>query len=367
MDAKEIRSLTGLRGIAACYVMAYHFRTGWHPPHAIAGLVNHGYLAVDLFFVLSGFVLTLTYGSRVATWAEYGGFLVKRLGRVYPLYLAATVGALLLWHDAGSIGALTANALLVQSWGLADPYLAPTWSISTELAAYAAFPALAMVMLRRTGTAVLCAILAAGALWWLSARSNAFLGEGGADDRGGPLDIYVSTTAFPLLRCFAGFALGMVAYRLSGLRRVRTAPGWAAAALGLALCGLLALPGTDVAIVLLCVPLVALLASAGGGVAAVLAWGPIYWLGLVSYSIYLDHRLVERALHDPVAKLLAASGIPHAFSLTIPVLCAVSIGCAGITYRLIEEPCRNAVRRLFNQRRAPIEGEAAAPSLRTLS
>lgn len=361
MDAKEIRSLTGLRGIAACYVMVYHFRTGWTPPHAIAGLVNHGYLAVDLFFVLSGFVLTLTYGRRVATWAEYGGFLVKRLGRVYPLYLVATLGALILWHDVGSVSTLTANALLVQSWGLADPFLAPTWSISTELAAYIAFPALAIVMLRRTDTAALCAILAACALWWVSTRSDAFLSEEAADARGGPLDIYVSTTAFPLLRCFAGFALGMVAYRLSGLRRLQTALGWATAALGLTICGLLALPGTDVAIVLLCVPFVALLASAGGTIAAVLAWGPIYWLGLVSYSIYLDHRLVERALHDPVAKLLAASGIPHAFSLTIPVLGAVSIGCAGITYRLIEEPCRNAVRRLFNQQRTPIEEEVAAP------
>lgn len=361
MDAKEIRSLTGLRGVAACYVMAYHFRTGWNPPRAIAELVNHGYLAVDLFFVLSGFVLTLTYGRRVATWAEYRGFLVKRLGRVYPLYFIATLGALFLWCDVGSVGTLTANALLVQSWGLADPYLAPTWSISTELAAYIAFPALAIVMLRRTDTAALCAILAACALWWVATRSNAFLGEEAADARGGLLDIYVSTTAFPLLRCFAGFVLGMAAYRLSGLRRLQTAPGWATTALDLIICGLLALPGTDVAIVLLCVPLVVLLASVGGTVTAVLACGPIYWLGLVSYSIYLDHRLVERVLHDPVAKLLAASGIPHAFSLTIPVLCAVSIGCAGITYRLVEEPCRNTVRRLFNQRPTPIEEEVAAP------
>ncbi|NNM59255.1 MAG: acyltransferase [Legionellales bacterium] len=107
MKKQEIYSLTGLRGIAATMVMFYHFNAS----HLLAGgafanLLGHGYLMVDLFLVLSGFIIAMTYGSRfdkAVTWREYRIFLVRRIARIYPLYILTTISAGILitahWMD----------------------------------------------------------------------------------------------------------------------------------------------------------------------------------------------------------------------------------------------------------------------------
>ncbi len=145
----EIRSLTGLRGVAACWVMLYHaeFRAGTTAPVRV--LIDHGYLAVDLFFILSGFVLALNHAPafRRDREAAYAGFLRKRLARTYPLYLVATLVCFALVRAGAFSGrhatgwALAANLALIQSWhtrfGSID---GPGWSVSAEWGAYLLFP-----------------------------------------------------------------------------------------------------------------------------------------------------------------------------------------------------------------------------------
>src|SRR5207248_4950980 len=90
--ASELPALTALRGIAAVGVLlfhssyyAYHF-AGGSPPW----LWRRGYLAVDLFFFLSGFVLTHVYGRRLTdgkSWPAIGRFLWARFCRIYPASL----------------------------------------------------------------------------------------------------------------------------------------------------------------------------------------------------------------------------------------------------------------------------------------
>ena len=91
-NTRELRSLTALRGVAAMAVVMQHFSATAqeHSQGVIPSLVPHGYLAVDLFFALSGFIMSYTYldlfqrdGARA-----YGGFLVKRAARIVPLNLA---------------------------------------------------------------------------------------------------------------------------------------------------------------------------------------------------------------------------------------------------------------------------------------
>ena len=60
----EIRALTGIRGIAACFVVIYHFYFGVLNKGSAGVILSHGYMAVDLFFVLSGFVMALTYQDK---------------------------------------------------------------------------------------------------------------------------------------------------------------------------------------------------------------------------------------------------------------------------------------------------------------
>src|SRR5215472_15992241 len=81
-------SLTGLRGVAAVVVVLYHaqiLRTGVRVGSGIA----RGYLAVDLFFLLSGFVLAHVYGARIAAspWREIGPFFWARFAKIYPIHL----------------------------------------------------------------------------------------------------------------------------------------------------------------------------------------------------------------------------------------------------------------------------------------
>src|ERR1700712_169365 len=96
---RELRSLTGLRGVAAVLVVLDHYWQGVAPTNPAKTLLAHGYLAVDLFFVLSGFVMTFNYASLFQegySFAAFRLFLSRRIARVYPLYLVCTLVAFLL-------------------------------------------------------------------------------------------------------------------------------------------------------------------------------------------------------------------------------------------------------------------------------
>ena len=144
----ELDALTGLRGIAALWVLAYH-----------AGLSAAGYLGVDLFFVLSGFIIAYNYAdARLAEdGRRYREFLWRRLARIYPAYLAAllltlaAVAVLAPWEVSLRKSAhftaegFWASVFMVQAWTVPVPRVwnVPGWSVSAEWAAYLAFPLIA--------------------------------------------------------------------------------------------------------------------------------------------------------------------------------------------------------------------------------
>lgn len=358
---EEIRSLTGLRGVAACYVMAYHFFQSAAVTGPVRTLLLHGYLAVDLFFVLSGFVIAMIYGERFAgtvTRASFGDFLLRRVGRVYPLYavvtalIAALTFAGVLSDAPPTPLAMVTNALMIQAWGFAGSIAGTTWSISTELAAYLLFPVIAMLMLRGSGARLAAMMaLAAAVLVGVSLVSTEAAGQtyDGGPLRNGPLDLFGAGTIFPLARCLAGFCLGVGAFRAEVTIGLRL--GWMADVFALAVVGLLCVAGSDVAVVLACVPLVIALGAGNGSVTArVLGWGPVYWLGLVSYSVYLTHRLVDALAFEPIFGVVRDFGLPHAFSIARVIVLAVVLAVSAATYALIETPARDAIRRLTRGR-----------------
>ncbi|MFL5337706.1 MAG: acyltransferase family protein, partial [Geminicoccaceae bacterium] len=158
----ELLALTSIRGIAAWWVVLFHLRlllAPWLPSAAIA-LLDQGNLAVDLFFVLSGFVIALNYGDRLAsgratpTRADIADFLFRRFARIYPLHLLILLGFAAYFGAAILLGSATvaeqdpgyflASLFLVQNWGFlhALKWNVPAWSISTEACAYLLFPLL---------------------------------------------------------------------------------------------------------------------------------------------------------------------------------------------------------------------------------
>ncbi len=163
-------TLDAMRGVAAMAVLIHHF-----PDQTISGLLPGAYLAVDMFFVLSGFVLSHAYGWDLAGKMGAPRFMLKRLVRLYPVYILGTaavaLGYMLMWIPAGPSGrarmlASMAGALCLlpiparfaYNIGVAFPLNPPAWSLFWELAANFLF-ALVNWTVRRLVT-----IVAAGAV-----------------------------------------------------------------------------------------------------------------------------------------------------------------------------------------------------------
>jgi peptidoglycan/LPS O-acetylase OafA/YrhL len=131
--AADIRALTGVRGVAAALIVVHHFGEVqlFGGGSVVFVKVPHGYLAVDLFFLLSGFVIALTYRDALgdAKIRSYTHFLLKRVARLYPAYLA--IGLLYLAKIAAGLSGrdtlamfswydVVGNSLMLSGWGCAS-------------------------------------------------------------------------------------------------------------------------------------------------------------------------------------------------------------------------------------------------------
>lgn len=293
-------TLTGLRGIAALAVLFYHIRgamTGFLPEQGIT-ILAQGYLAVDLFFVLSGFVLWWNYG---ALFAEQGfraapHFIVRRFARIFPLHVAIlsamalfAVALIISGRDPGahySFAALPAHYLLIQNWGGGDTlaWNDPAWSISTEWAAYLLLAVaggwLARLRIGAWSFPLLALAMAVAIGWWFAATGRTSIGS----------DI----PATGLLRCLVEFGLGILLcqwWTEQRQRRHGTAIIYATA-LGLTGAGALLLIGVQwqpAAVPLIMAAIVIAALQASTAKRPLLSGRVAQWLGDISYAVYLSH------------------------------------------------------------------------------
>jgi peptidoglycan/LPS O-acetylase OafA/YrhL len=151
----DIKPLTGLRFIAATWLLLYFFwpRLGF-PDGLYPNIVANGNLGVDLFFILSGFVLAHVYGPQIENNNyHHGAFIWARLARVYPLHILTTLAVIAIWllgHHLGTqfdesafvLWHLPFHITLTHAWGFlqSDGWNFPSWSISAEWFAYLTFP-----------------------------------------------------------------------------------------------------------------------------------------------------------------------------------------------------------------------------------
>jgi peptidoglycan/LPS O-acetylase OafA/YrhL len=360
----QLPSLTSLRGLAALWVVLFHYTALYFPRLDMTGhssLIGKGYLAVDLFFMLSGFVMThVYYRAFCASVKEnYRSFLVARVARLYPLHVVvlllfvatALLGQLLAYGSTGiaegipltgtrSLAAAIANLFMLQ--GLSAEHLSwnyPSWSISVEFMAYLAFPLVLPVVWRaseRAKLVVLAAICAALSLY-------AYLSGGDFNQWGGPL---------VLLRCLPEFLLGTLIY---SAYRARLWTDWFAAdTVGLVtlavaiLC--LHLRAPDFLIVALFPVLVLAAVGNTGNIARLVNVAPLIWLGEISYSLYLIHGFVQyaatQALDHYGVHERAELSIGVSFALLVLML-AVCFAGAHLSYHGIEIGWRKHLRALL--------------------
>jgi len=219
-SARAFIALDGLRGIAALAVAVRHAPYLWQAGYP-TGFLHESYLAVDFFFVLSGFVLAYAYGERLQTGMSAQKFISVRLIRLYPLYLLAfSISMILLvgqWHF-GKISAVDAtfNAVFailfvpsLFSQNNIFPMNSPAWSLFFELAANFVFGLLG----KRINTLILVLVVFVAALTLLLAVAFGWLGFGTAN---GPMDAGPTWRSISagLARVSYSFFAGVLAYRL---------------------------------------------------------------------------------------------------------------------------------------------------------
>ena len=363
----QLPALTSLRFIAAFWVVLFHFRHSLSfNVDSFTPLFEKGEIAVDFFFVLSGFVLAYVYlGSVERQRFSSRDFLLRRFARIYPMHLA-TLGLLTLWAvggmSAGPGGAklnldyLPANLLLVHAWGVtkALSFNGPSWSISAEWFAYLGFPVVAGLMVTRRWPLrawLIGALLLLGVSW---VAAPALTGR----------ELTQLTYDFGVARIAPEFTLGMIACcqfrrRRPSLRLSRILT------LGCG-CGLLLAAALDVPQVLLvglCPPLIFGAAGLSAhGRDGILASPALLYLGEVSYSVYLIHPLVRRVWSAVGARLVHPATAVGLDLLWLACGLVAVLGAAMLCYHWIELPSRQLL--VAKARSRPVPAAVAGPASR---
>jgi len=345
----NLPALTGMRGVAAWFVVLYHIRGGAASqlPPDVMMVLSKGYLAVDLFFMLSGFVIWLNYSDRL----RHGGltatanFLGGRIARIWPLHAAmlgfAAVMALVITVFGRSPSAqfpwdeFPLHLLMIQNWGLTErlSWNDPAWSISCEFAAYLLFPLLVLATDWRafssTTLLMLVALFVLLLHWGMTASGATNLGD----------DI----PRLGLIRVFSEFAIGTIICALwtrwSSAPRLALLAGASAATFFFLLAVAGILPET-LSVPAFLASLLLVVSLAGASPANPLASRWVHYLGEISYATYLVHFLLFILF-----KLLFVEDVER---ITLPLLAlflVATFAASVVLHHGLERPAQRALGR----------------------
>jgi peptidoglycan/LPS O-acetylase OafA/YrhL len=360
-----------LRGICACMVALFHFKSYGSGNLSEVMLVQNAYLFVDFFFVLSGFIIFENYFCRLGDGFGIMRFMALRLGRLYPLHIFM-LGLFLLYeitwalvlHKFSSnprpafegptgVGSLGENILLLNAMGLRQEpsWNYPSWSIGAEFYTYLLFAVAIVLLGRRINMGIVLLGIAGFAVLIAIGPASMQMAE---------------LTGLP--RCIYGFAIGALLSRL----RVHSAPldELSAGSSTLLECAVIVI---SVAFVILsghnwgsfAAPLVFALpvlvfSTTRGNISRLLEARALLLLGKLSYSIYMVHvfvmlivanlvSLLERLTSLQMTTPVIVEGALHKTirfapwqgDIAIILLLGATILFASATYRLIESPSRD--------------------------
>jgi peptidoglycan/LPS O-acetylase OafA/YrhL len=368
-----IKSLEGLRGIAALVVALYHLKIG----SDYFSFIRNGYLFVDLFFVLSGFVICAAYANRLQTSEDLKPFILRRFGRLFPLLVFSTFVFVLasnaivfaktmviasghggFLNNPGSleylvprVSEILATLTFTHSLGIFDDLIlnTPTWSISTEFYTYFLFAALCLMLHGRNRVIAftLLSIMGLIASVWASVNIHDCLAKKGC------LSL---TYDFGFIRCVYSFFLGTLVYYTSRWLHINHGALQVTGIFGLFL---LFSVVDDVPVAAFVFPvgfavIVLSLCADNGSLSDVLKFKPFQLLGERSYSIYLLHMpllLIFENLTKRSNGFLSSTLILTVYVTTLVII-------SGWSYRFIESPMRDMFNRLATPATVPGTGTA---------
>jgi peptidoglycan/LPS O-acetylase OafA/YrhL len=356
------RHLDGLRIVAAGAVVILHYSDYFRDLPVGRFMVAHTWhfnLFVDLFFVVSGFVIARQYFGRVDDAAAIGRFLWRRLARIYPLHLAtlafyvALAGAL--HFDAARsdnparypLSDLPAQLLLLHAFiGERLTFNFPSWSLSAEMLCYLLFPGLALIAQRRKELIVAVVVLTAlaNSLWaaaWGTTPWADWINQGGA------------------FRALPAFSLGMACYLFrDSIARWPRIPGALAASLAAFIALGWRLPTMTALLAVYAIALLAIQSDCAGR-------GTIFsklrfdrWSSL-TYSCYMLHIPVATVIITLGSRLVPLS--PDQRLMLAPLAIVVLALASVVSLHAFETPLRRYLTEAYD-RRAARRGPAAAIS-----
>jgi peptidoglycan/LPS O-acetylase OafA/YrhL len=369
----RFNSLTGMRSLAAVTVAVHHGTAVWPSISLFVVIGKYGYLGVDFFFCLSGFVMQWAW-SRGTTGGE---FLKRRFARLYPVIVLTLAVSFVAWwwvHSplAGYVGgrhSIIYNLLVIQAWFFNTPDIRQswngvTWSLSCEMFFYACSPILLTWIAMLKARASLVLLAAAFALY--SAAQLLTVPHGGLVAQNffyffppgripefimGALACQILITG-PRLRfrsVWVTFAVTVVVPLVIYNHVVAPNPQY------LTLISLVVVPGF----------IMTIMVAAGRDMRRrvrrrnVLASRPMVWLGDVSYSYYMVHALVLGGLAMFLAHLHVATSSIWVGSMWIVIFLLLSLVAAWIVWLVVEHPGQRLLLQLLRKRSRAEQGAPA--------
>ena len=358
----SISSLTPLRGIAALGVAVFHFQVYFlrFVTTDQSMFIDKGYLMVDLFFIMSGFLIMHVYKEAFAekiSLKAFKKFMLARFARVYPLHLFTLLILIGLFYlgllRAGSVynpHAIASHIFLLHSFPVNKEltWNIPSWSISAEWWAYTLFPFLCLLLYKNKrlgiGLIFLSIVIIYIAVLYYVPRQGI---DGATANPVHNLDV---TFDYGFLRSISGFMTGVLLYLLYASGRVKRFLNsdilcsiyvlLILLALHFGMPDIIFVPGFSL--------LILFLTCNTGKIVTVFNNKVLNFLGDISYSVYLVHFLLiifmEMVLHKAGYSFILTAKPPFfkgAGFCVIYLLILVAI--SALSYKFLEKPCRRYI------------------------
>jgi peptidoglycan/LPS O-acetylase OafA/YrhL len=354
-----LHALDGLRGLAALAVVVLHvwMYTDAHFPTRVRSdlldrVIGEFRIAVVLFFVLSGFLLSQPWiGTPPTRPPRLGRYAVRRIARIGPAYWAAVLGSFILLHGSGhgreiAVGDLPKFMVFLANVfpatrGQLDP---PLWSLHIEVSFYVVLPLIGLALLRAKRPLLVCLALIVAGLAWTTV---------------GALHAWSPEALWTLPSYLGAFTAGIAAAHLKGSDRFRV--GLVLGTVAVVLNGWwhsrggTGVPGHAIGDLPAALGFGAIIWSIAARPGRLLASPPFRALGTLSFGIYLWHMPVMYALelHDR---------FPQRFVPAIEWVLPITFAVATASWYLIEKPAIALSGRVLSKRapaREPLATEAA--------
>jgi peptidoglycan/LPS O-acetylase OafA/YrhL len=387
----HFRVLDSWRGVAALLVALFHLNL-YSAIYSLS-FVRNGYLFVDFFFVLSGFVITYSYGDRLKTLDDLSAFAIRRFGRLWPLhvvvllaFLVAESGKAVLaargasfylppFTGTNSLGTLPLNLVFGQSFGFVQhlTWNPPSWSICAEFWTYLAFGSVLVFSSTWLARFRVASMVLVAAVLAVSVSILVLFAQHGMD----------ASYDFGFARCLYGFLVGHLTYRLFQITPKATLdsrfPELAMLIIIVYFVSLAGRGGVSFFAPLVFAAAVFVFAFEAGPLSRLMSNGVNDWLGKISYSIYMwqafiifnfvDRAVsivekktgwvltttegVSSALGGEAGKLIVLGG--HVLPMLVTVLFLVLlVAVASVSYYLIERPGQKLFARFAQSRWRPL-------------